>query len=132
MTYLMWIFSKKKQFLFSSYLSFYVNLLVCGCDGNAYVNPCFAEQARVSISYRGECNVTEECSTDSDCSSNQICQKDVGTCTDNFIVGLCLEKPQHCFKIYDPVCGCNNVTYENDCYAFGSGINIAYSGECGH
>ena len=29
-----------------------------------------------------------------------------------------------CIGLYEPVCGCNNVTYSNYCYAGASGISI--------
>jgi hypothetical protein len=35
-----------------------------------------------------------------------------------------------CTKQYDPVCGCNNVTYGNACEAQCNGIENFTSGEC--
>lgn len=35
-----------------------------------------------------------------------------------------------CVEIYEPVCGCNNVTYNNECYAEVSGILSWTEGEC--
>ena len=35
-----------------------------------------------------------------------------------------------CIEIYQPVCGCNNKTYSNDCYAGASGISSWTEGEC--
>ncbi len=45
----------------------------------------------------------------------------------------CVEKIQadcSCYEIYQPVCGCNGVTYSNDCMAECSGINDYTSGAC--
>ncbi len=35
-----------------------------------------------------------------------------------------------CYEIYAPVCGCNNVTYSNDCVAESYGISVYTSGAC--
>jgi len=35
-----------------------------------------------------------------------------------------------CYEIYAPVCGCDNVTYSNDCYAECHGISEYTEGEC--
>lgn len=35
-----------------------------------------------------------------------------------------------CFQVYEPVCGCNEVTYGNDCEATAAGVPSFTSGEC--
>ena len=35
-----------------------------------------------------------------------------------------------CIEIYEPVCGCNDVTYDNECYAEKSGVSFWIEGEC--
>lgn len=35
-----------------------------------------------------------------------------------------------CYLIYDPVCGCNNVTYGNDCEAKVAGVVTWLKGKC--
>ena len=35
-----------------------------------------------------------------------------------------------CIEIYDPVCGCNNITYSNECYATINGITSWKNGVC--
>ena len=40
-------------------------------------------------------------------------------------------KPTVCTSIYDPVCGCNNVTYGNECEAKAAGVIKWEKGECG-
>ena len=35
-----------------------------------------------------------------------------------------------CVEVYEPVCGCNNGTYSNECYAKKAGIVSFVNGEC--
>ena len=35
-----------------------------------------------------------------------------------------------CIEIYQPVCGCNNQTYSNSCYAVRDGVTSWSEGEC--
>lgn len=45
----------------------------------------------------------------------------------------CQEQPRNdsgCYAVYDPVCGCNDKTYGNQCEALAHGITSYQSGEC--
>jgi len=44
--------------------------------------------------------------------------------------GLCQVKPEACTAHYDPVCGCDNQTYSNSCYASAAGVSVQSHGEC--
>ena len=35
-----------------------------------------------------------------------------------------------CIEIYDPVCGCNDITYSNSCYAEREGLTDWLRGSC--
>ena len=49
-------------------------------------------------------------------------------CVDSSLI----DPTQMCTFIYDPVCGCNGVTYSNDCLAeFGGGVTSWTQGPCG-
>ena len=49
-----------------------------------------------------------------------------GICTDPNLIG----NADECIEIYDPVCGCNGITYDNYCVADSSGITSYVAGEC--
>lgn len=44
--------------------------------------------------------------------------------------GTCQRLPEMCTEQFAPVCGCNDKTYANDCYAAREGISVATTGEC--
>ena len=102
---------------------------VCGCDGNTYGNDCEAAAAGVSVDYPGTCKpVVQECTSSATCTAaNEYCAKQSGDCDGQ---GICRLKPEACYDVWDPVCGCDGNTYGNDCEAAAAGVNIRYEGEC--
>lgn len=47
---------------------------------------------------------------------------------------FCIKEPNSddfaCLEIYEPVCGCDGITYSNNCYATASGVLTWTVGEC--
>ena len=50
----------------------------------------------------------------------------------NFCIGKSrIEEISVCIELYEPVCGCNGVTYPNSCYALNfNGVISFTEGEC--
>ncbi len=103
---------------------------VCGCDGMTYDNPCFAEMAGQSIDYWGPCRTA--CGPNgTPCLNGEFCKFPVGSCGTSGDPGLCTPRPGACPDIWNPVCGCDDKTYGNECDADAAGVSLAHRGECG-
>jgi hypothetical protein len=105
---------------------------VCGCDGVTYDNDCFRLQAGAQKDHRGSCR-PESCDGFAGifCEDGQFCDHPVGTCDVADGAGVCVDVPGACLAIFDPVCGCDGVTYGNDCERVRAGAQKDHDGECG-
>lgn len=71
----------------------------------------------------------DECASSDECERTRFCQKDKGNCNGN---GLCIVIPK-CDAVgigVNYVCGCDNITYDNECFALKKEMNIAHQGKC--
>src|SRR5690349_7830015 len=64
------------------------------------------------------------------CGLNEFCQLPTGICFAPDFRGRCAAVPQRCFKIFRPVCGCNGVTYGNDCEREMARVSKRHNGRC--
>lgn len=108
---------------------------VCGCDGITYDNDCIANDAGVSIAREGACEATGgDCGglAGLTCGTDEYCHyEEADMCGAADQLGECRPIPEACPEIYGPVCGCDGVTHDNDCFANGAGTSVAHTGACG-
>ncbi|RMD83779.1 MAG: hypothetical protein D6815_05690 [Candidatus Dadabacteria bacterium] len=123
---------------------------VCGCNWQTYPNWCYAAGSGVSIRYNYACpSITtttnpptpttpatttttlggQSCSSSKQCAPLEYCKFPAGQCGGS---GTCESKPLvNCSKLpKSPVCGCNDQTYFNSCFAAAAGVSIRNNGPC--
>ena len=61
---------------------------------------------------------------DNDSANNQSC------CNSGCIDESKISDDYNCDDYYEPVCGCNGITYGNECYAENAGVTEWTEGEC--
>ena len=86
------------------------------------VTPASPEQSQPADKPAGP-----KCKDNGECDRSQYCQKAAGKCEGQ---GQCVTRPQVCPEIFDPVCGCDGVTYSNSCFAAMAGANVRKAGAC--
>ena len=71
------------------------------------------------------------------CTAFLSCEKSKNDCVTPPLVqsGICIDSnltgnSDECIEIYDPVCGCDGITYDNYCVADSSGVTSYVAGEC--
>jgi len=65
------------------------------------------------------------------CPEGQFCDITIpNACSGADLPGVCRVPPEACLAIYDPVCGCDGVTYSNDCERQRNKVQLDHAGEC--
>ncbi len=75
----------------------------------------------------GPSSPAEECLSNADCELDDYCQLPPETCD---APGTSRPRPHGCPGAWDLVCGCDSVTYANDCAAAAAGVSVAYGSAC--
>ena len=65
------------------------------------------------------------------CLPGEFCDLAAGQCHGFEVAGVCVPQPEICTRDYRPVCGCNGMTYGNDCTRIAAGEQKVHDGECG-
>lgn len=77
----------------------------------------------------GEEDAVEWCAGDMHCAGDEYCE--VFSCgMPGGTFGICLAVPVDCPHEWRPACGCDGVTYPNDCRRRQERVSLAYMGEC--
>lgn len=106
---------------------------VCGCDLKVYDNPCLAAEAGVSLMPElSDCEEREPCggAAEIGCGEGFFCDDQTCGKTEETVTGLCIPVPSGCTDHVDPVCGCDDVTYGNECDAHAAQVAVQRKGAC--
>ena len=91
-------------------------------------------RAGASVAHEGPCETEGgECGTivGIPCGAGEFCEMPEDTCGSADLGGTCVAIPEVCTEGYAPVCGCDRVTYANDCQRRGALVAKHHDGACG-
>jgi hypothetical protein len=102
----------------------------CGCDGTTYANECTRMQADVWVDHPGECGPPCGDEGAPPCAPGFFCEFPTGACGPEGMPGECMAIPELCEELDEPVCGCDGVTYSNDCERQAAQAQLLRRGPC--
>jgi hypothetical protein len=99
----------------------------CACDGTTHATSCKLWRAGGTLAHEGTCD--EGCGGPDalPCPSGTYCL--AWNCADDGGWGRCVPPPHPCYPT-GPVCGCDRMTYSNECNAYAAGVMVRYYGVC--
>ena len=103
------------------------------CNVGTGQGSCLTSQDGCCVLYTGDpdCIVYPECMVNEDCNSGEFCELPAGQCGASNLIGTCQTVPIYCLMMWDPVCGCDNITYSNDCHRQKAQAQLDHTGGCG-